>query len=135
MHLRFEFAAGPRVLRGILEGVLDDDAMRHAYEQVKRYVRATEPEAGIWDMTGVTEFAVSPGTIRDIGRTPPAFGPVTAPRFIVAPSDLAFGMARIFQAVGDESRPHLQVVRSLEEVYEQLKIAPPKYEPVPPPAD
>jgi len=135
MSLRFEFAPGPRVLRAVFEGVLDDEGIRHAYEQVRRYVRAIEPAIGIWDMSGVSSLKVSPDIIREIGRTPPSMGPVTAPRCIVAPSDLVFGMARMFQAIGDANRPQLHVVRSLQEAYELLKIAAPTYEPVPPPAE
>ncbi len=134
MNLRFEFAAGPRVLRGIFEGVLDDAELRRAYHEVRRYVRATDPAIGVWDMSGVTSFEVATETVRDLGRTQPAMSPVTAPRFIVAPSELVFGMARMFPEIGDASRPQLYVVRSLQEVYDQMKIAAPKYESVPPPA-
>ena len=132
MHVRFEFALGPRVLRVSFEGVLDDAALRKAYYEVKRYVRATNPAIGIWDMSGVTEFHASSKTVRDLGRAQPALPQPDVPRFIVAPSDQTFGMARMFQGVGDATRPQLNVVRSLEEAYDQLKIAPPKYEPIPP---
>jgi hypothetical protein len=135
MDIRFEFAAGPRILRAVFEGRLDDASLRHAYRELKRYVRATDPAVGIWDLSGVTEFEVTSDTVRDLGRSQPAFAPVSAPRFIVASSDLAYGSARMFQSIGDESRPHLHVVRSVEDVYARLKIAPPKYEPVAPPTD
>jgi hypothetical protein len=133
MNLRFEFAAGPRVLRAVFEGVLDDAAVRHAYRELKRYVRATDPAAGIWDMSGVTAFEVTSETVRELGRSQPALPQPAVPRFIVAPSDQAFGIARMFQEVGDAMRPQLYVVRSLQEVYERMKIAPPQYGPVAPP--
>ncbi len=133
--MRFEFAAGPRILRVTFEGVLDDAALRHAYREVKRYGRASHPAIGIWDMSGVTEFHASSETVRDLGRAQPALPEAELPRFLVAPSDEAFGMGRMFQSIGDQSRPHLYVVRSLGEVYAQLKIEPPEYENVPPPED
>src|SRR6185369_8649302 len=135
MDIRFEFAAGPRILRAVFEGRLDDASLRHAYRELRRYVRATDPAIGIWDLSGVTEFEVTSDTVRDLGRSQPAFAPASAPRFIVASSDIAYGSARMFQSTGDESRPHLYVLRSLKEVYERLKIAPPNYEPVAPPED
>jgi hypothetical protein len=130
MKVRFEFAPGPRVLRGVFEGVLDDAALRQGYSDARRYIAATDPAAGIWDLSGVSSFEITPDTVRDLARTQPAMGVVTAPRFVVVPSDLAFGMARMFQEIGDATRPQLFVVRSLEEAYQRLKIAPPKYEPV-----
>jgi hypothetical protein len=133
MGLYFEFAAGPRVLRAVFEGVLDDAALRHAYRELKRYVRATEPAAGIWDMSGVTAFEATSETVRNLGRSQPALPDPALARFIVAPNDHIFGMARMFQGIGEVTRPELYVVRSLQEVYERLGIAPPGYEPVPPP--
>jgi hypothetical protein len=133
MKLRFEFAAGPRVLRAVFEGVLDDKGLRHAYQELKRYVRATDPAVGIWDMSGVTELAITSETVRELGRAQPALPQPEVPRFIVTPTDHAFGMARMFQEIGDATRPQLKVVRSLQEVYDQVGIAPPGYEPVPPP--
>ena len=47
MPLRFEFAAGPRVLHVTFEGVLDDASLRKAYHEVKRYTRATDPAIGM----------------------------------------------------------------------------------------
>src|SRR3954468_1965339 len=135
MSVRFEFAAGPRVLHVTFEGALDDASLRHAYKEVKRYVRATNPAIGIWDMSGVTEFHASSDTVRDLGRSQPALPQPELPRFLVAPSDQTYGMARMFQGVGAAMRPQLHVVRSLQEVYDEMKIAPPKYEPVPPPAE
>jgi len=130
MPVRFEFAAGPRVLRAVFEGVLDDAELRHAYFELKRYVGATHPAIGVWDLSGVTAFEVSPETVRELGRSQPALREPSLPRFIVAPSAHLFGMARMFQEIGDASRPQLYVVRSLQEVYDKVKMVPPKYEPV-----
>ena len=135
MPVRFEFAAGPRVLHVTFEGVLDDASLRKAYYEVKRYTRATDPAVGIWDMSAVTEFQASSDTVRDLGRSRPALPQPERPRFLVAPSEETYGMARMFQGVGEVTRPQLHVVRSLQAVYDELKIAAPKYEPVPPPEE
>src|SRR3954467_9845051 len=108
MHVRFEFAAGPRVLRAVFEGVLDDRGLRDAYSKLEQYARATDAAVGIWDMAGVTDFKVHSDTVRELGRLQPAMPEPALPRFIVAPTDHLFGMARMFQGVGDATRPQLK---------------------------
>src|SRR6185312_10488957 len=43
-------------------------------------------------------------------------------RVLVAPADLLFGLARMFQGFGGETRPNLIVVRSLAEAYRTLGL-------------
>jgi hypothetical protein len=52
------------------------------------------------------------------------------PRFIVAPQTHAFGLMRMFQIVGDATRPELRVVRSLDEALAALNITSPHFEPL-----
>ena len=57
---------------------------------------------------------------------PPVFGGASL-GVIVASKDLIFGMARMFSILGEESRPHLRVVHTMEEAYELLGIASPQF--------
>ena len=50
----------------------------------------------------------------------------------VAPSPDLFGMARIFELQGAETRPNLHVVRTTAEAYQVLNIQNPLFAPVTP---
>jgi hypothetical protein len=48
----------------------------------------------------------------------------------VASAPHLFGIARMFEMLGAESRPNLHVVRTAEEAYEVLNVRQPQFEPV-----
>ena len=56
--------------------------------------------------------------------------PTQRPRIVVAPSTVGFGLARMFQIVGERKRPLLQVVRTMEEALAALGIESPHFEPL-----
>ena len=51
-------------------------------------------------------------------------------RVIVVPIDFIFGLARMFQMLGEKTRPDLHVVRTLDEAYRLLQIESPEFRPV-----
>lgn len=52
------------------------------------------------------------------------------PRVIVAPTQELFGLSRMFQIAGEEKRPRLTVVRTLEEAYAKLGLQAARFEPL-----
>ena len=95
------------------------------------YFERTGSRSGITDFSAVTSFEVSPQTIRDLASLPPAIQDRELPRFIVAASPGIFGMARMFELAGQDTRPNLHVVRTMKEVCVILGITDPKFEPIP----
>jgi hypothetical protein len=67
----------------------------------------------------VTSFDWSPENSRQLARMAPLVSD-PKPRFVVAVSDVQFGMGRLFQQSSSVGREDLRVVRSLDEVYRQL---------------
>ena len=109
---------------------LTDEAMREYYEQGRGlYAALPAPAAMIYDLSAVTALEMSSDTVHAIAKSAPHFADPVA-RFIVAPRDHVFGMARMFQSLGEPSRQNLQVVRSLKEVYRQLGVSEPAFEPL-----
>jgi hypothetical protein len=53
--------------------------------------------------------------------------PENSDRCIVVDQDYLYGMARMYQMLGGNSRERLNVVRTLQEAYEYLKIRPPTH--------
>ena len=90
----------------------------------------TRPRASIWDLSGVTSLEVSTDAVATLARSVPALPEPERPRIIVAPSAHVFGLARMFQALGEGTRPRLRVVRTLEEACAMLGVSKPRFEPV-----
>jgi hypothetical protein len=128
MSYRFEFATKDRILRCSLDGRVTDESILEYYDRVGKYVERTNPRAGIIDLSNVTSFDVSPETIRSMARSLPAMADVNLPRFIVAPTAHIFGIARMFQTLGEDSRAGLQVLRTLAEAYAALEVTDPQFE-------
>jgi len=74
----------------------------------------------IIDFTGVTTTNLSTETIWAAATTS-IFDP-SAKHVVIAPEDFAFGLARMFQALAEDSRPNLAVVRSPSEAYRLLGL-------------
>jgi hypothetical protein len=125
-----DFDKANRILRARFEGKVTDDELREVYRFGQENVTRFDPQAGITDFSGVTTVAFSSQTMRDLARTKPIMTDPSRPVVFVAPSQHLFGMARMFELQGAESRPNLHVVRTAEEAYQVLNIQQPHFDPV-----
>ena len=131
MAFRFEFDAANKILLMRFEGRLTDESLAELYRAARKYSAATDASVGIFDSSPVTEFAVSNDAIRALARQEPAMPDAfRRPRFIVAPSKVGFGLARMFQMLGEPTRPLLSVVRTMDEVLAAIGIQSPHFEPL-----
>ncbi len=105
MPYQFDFDSTNRILRGRLDGCITDQVLKEYYRAAARYAAETDPLGGVTDFSAVTAFEVSAETIRELARSMPAMPDPHRVRVIVAPLDLVFGMARLFQFEGQETRP------------------------------
>src|SRR5580658_672990 len=126
-----EFDPMNRILRGRLEGAVTDELQQEFYGLAGEYFERTAARAGITDLSAVTFLEVSPQTIRDLASSPPAIQDRELRRFTVAAAPGIFGMARMFELGGQDTRPNLHVVRTMKEVCVILGITDPKFEPIP----
>jgi hypothetical protein len=132
MPHRFEFDSVNRILRGRFEGQMDDSSLMAFYEDIVKHVAKTDPRFVIHDLSGVDRVNISVSVIHTLANSQPAVRDPAIPRFIVAPTPYVFGMSRMFQLVGEKTRPTLYVVSSVEEVFKHLGITPPSFVPVVP---
>lgn len=51
-------------------------------------------------------------------------------RVLVVPKAIIYGMARMFQILGEKTRPDLHVVRTMDEAYRLLRVESPEFGPV-----
>jgi len=130
MPYHFEFDKEHKILVLVAEGVADDAEIMTANQAIAAQVARLHPSAGISDLSRVTKFDVSGDAMRTAARQPSPY-PDSIPRFIVAPQEYVFGMARMYEIVGYRTRSNLKVVRSMREALAALGMTDlPKFEPV-----
>jgi hypothetical protein len=126
---RFEFDPDHRILLAILEGEIQDADLLAFDANSRKYAMKFTPVGGISDFSGITAFSASGEVVRTIAQTPPSYkSPL--PWLLVAPRDVHYGMARMYQIIASDVRPRLKVVRSFEEALTALGVQNPKFEPV-----
>jgi hypothetical protein len=130
MEFQPEFDAGNKILVMRFTGRLTEESVEAFYRAIRKYSIETDARAGIWDFSTVTDFTGTSESIRALARQDPAMPDSNRPRFIVAPSTFIYGLARMFQNVGDTTRPRLTVVRSMDEALAALGIQSPHFEPL-----
>ena len=75
----------------------------------------------IIDCTTISTARISTDTIKELSRRPNIFNP-TSMHVIVAPRDHVFGLARMGQALAEQTVPNIVVVRTMDEARKVLKI-------------
>jgi hypothetical protein len=129
MDFRFEFDALNKILLGRFEGSLTNESAAEFYEAVRKYATMTDASAGIWDLSSITEFALTAEFIRGLaGRQPAMPHADKRPRIIVATATVGFGLMRMLQILGEQQRPMLTVVRTVDEAFAALGVESPHFE-------
>jgi hypothetical protein len=131
MAFRFEFDPLNKILLGRFEGQLTNESAEEYHDALGKNWRATKPRAGIWDLSGVTDFTVDSEFLRNLAqRKPISPGLTDHPRFIVVPVTAGYGLMRMFQIAGESARPLLHVVRTVDDALTELGAQSPHFEPL-----
>ena len=127
--MSFEFDPANEVLLVRVDGRLTDKALADCYRAVRVYSLQTNARAGIFDFSGVTDFLVSSNFIRQLARKEPAMPDGDKrPRVAVIPQTHGFGLGRMFQIMGERTRPQFTVVKTMDEAFKALHVNDPKFE-------
>jgi|SRR5580658_770868 hypothetical protein len=130
MEFRFEIDRGNKMLLLRVSGRLTDELLAEIYQQVRTHTRAIDIRAGIIDFSSVNDWALSSSFVRELAKQEPAMADSARRRLmVVAPAAVGFGLARMFQMLGESTRPLLEVVRTLEEALAALGAESAKFEP------
>ncbi len=131
MAYRFEFDPVNKILLARFEGQLTNESAEEYHDALGKNWRATDAHAGIWDLSGVADFAVAADFLRSLAkRKPISPGLTDHPRFIVVPETAGYGLMRMFQIAGESTRPLLHVVRTIDEALAALGAQSPRFEPL-----
>ena len=82
-------------------------------------------------MSGVTSLEVSSQTIRELAKSPPAIPNAARLRVLIATSPPVYGVARMFELQGQDTRPNFHVVSSEKEAFAILGIQEAKFGAIP----
>jgi hypothetical protein len=126
----FEFDPENKLFRARLQGQITGAEAMEVYRTATALVPRVQPIASIWDMSEVTSLEVSADEVAALARTTPADPEPDRFRIIVAPSPLAFGVARMFQAKGEGTRPRVRVVHTLAEACAVVGVSTPHFQPL-----
>ena len=129
MGCSFEFDAVNQILRYSWEGQITDEVLLNGDATGRKLLASLPPCRGILDFSKVTAFDASSETIRKIAKMAPAYG-VGQAVVLVAPTDVVYGLARMFVMLGEKSRPNEYVVRTMAEAYQLLGVAAPQFNPI-----
>ena len=113
-----------RVLRITVMTALTDEAAKATYQAVARVASQGGPYAAITDLSQVVDFPISADTIRTLAATASPIPLAGRTSVIVARQPALFGLARMFEMHRESMGVQLEVVHSIDEAYDLLKVAP-----------
>lgn len=125
---RFEFDSVNKILLLRFEGPLTDQLLLEVHRMARLLWAETGARAGIGDYSSVTEFPVSAELVRALAQGTLMPEPAQHPHFIVVPNMTGFGLARMYQIVGELTQPLVHVVRTLDEALAALGVQSPQFE-------
>jgi hypothetical protein len=129
MALRVEFDPLDKILLLRFEGALTDESIADFYRVIRQHWTAADARMGIVDFSTLTDFALSSDLLHQLAKQEPCIpDPTGRPRVIVAPQAHVFGLARMFQIMGETTRPLLHVVHTLDEAFAKLGVQSPRFE-------
>lgn len=125
MAVHFQYDRAQQLLWITFEGDLDDPQLIRTYECALRLVPGLTIRRAMLDGRGLKSVDVTSAAIMKIAQLPPLV-PEDSDRAILVDQTLPYGLARMYQILGGESRERLRVCRTLDEAYDYLKIEAPK---------
>jgi hypothetical protein len=115
-----------RLIRVAIDGLWCDSALLDGYMLLKDHIAQCGPANCIIDYSDVVKITTSANTIRYVASQASST-PVDCLLINVAPVDLAYGLARMFQILGSEHRPNFRVVRTIKEALDLVGVPSPNF--------
>ena len=119
-HCEFDAASG--ILLSRFEGRLTEEAAVEFYQAFERELVASNARASICDLTLVTDFAIGSPFLRGLAWRQPIMLEASRPHILVAATTVGYGLMRMYQIQGEAVRPHLKVVRTVDEALSELGV-------------
>lgn len=128
MAYRIEFDRKNAVLLMRYDGRLTQAIAEESGAAIQKCWPATPPSAVIVDFSSVTEFAVPTQFLHRVANQVLIVDATGTPVAFVAPAQVAFGLARMFEITGEPRRKFVHVVRTMDEALAALGLQSPNFE-------
>jgi len=102
-------------------GVVTDEVLLERFEVVRAWFGSHGHHSSISDFSEVSSFEVTSKAVTQLAAHKPLV-PDGFLRIVVAPQDEAFGMTRMFEALGSKTRNQVYVVRTHAEAYRLIGV-------------
>lgn len=131
MPYEFDFERTRRILRCRFQGEVNEEEFLKYYEELARHSRELTPAAGVADFSNAQPVRISRNLLQRVANEEPALHGMKAIRITIAPSPAVFGLARMFEIMGEHTRPNFHVVRTESEAWAILGVWNLKFEKMP----
>ncbi|MGO9368628.1 MAG: hypothetical protein ACLP0H_13430 [Terriglobales bacterium] len=130
-HIKFEWDSASQTLLMRFAGQLTAESLEESYRMIRKYTAATDAKAGIWDYSCISHVSVSGESVCSLAHQAQAMPDATKRvGIIVAPTEVGYGLARMFQIVGETSPARLIVERAMDTALTVLGLQSPHFEPL-----
>jgi len=112
-----------RIVYSSFHGMLSDTDLLAHRDVLKNHPDFNSKFSEIVDFSEVTELKVTVGFINTMAKSSSLYSPASR-HVVIAPHDLTFGIARMYQMLAEDTRPNVAVVRSMAEARRFVGVEP-----------
>jgi hypothetical protein len=121
MDASYDFDSKRRVVIVTIRGKLTDQGLLEGYDRLTNDPRFDRNASQLVDLRAASGAEVTERGVRALVERPPEFA-ATSRRAIVVPSDLGFGMARMYELLRGGDAGEVRVFRDIDAAKEWLGV-------------
>ncbi len=131
METVFAFDSRIELLKVTIIGRVDAAPLLAVLTKLRRLSEQLGPQRVVYDCSAIESIDFDTSFVDSLAGVRPVFGAEVV-EVILAPQEYVYGLARMFQQMSAESRPHVHVVRAWPEALQALALSePPRYAELP----
>ena len=120
-HVKVDVKNG--IVYSSFEGALNDNDILAHRNALKTHPDFNPQFSEIVDFTEVKQLRVTVGLINSMAKSDSLYNPESR-HAVIAPHDITYGVARLYQMLARDTRPNVAVVRSMTEARRFVGIEP-----------
>jgi len=120
-HVKVDVKNG--IVYSSFEGALNDNDILAHRDVLKTHPDFNPQFSEIVDFTEVKQLRVTVGLINSMAKSDSLYNPESR-HAVIAPHDVTYGVARLYQMLAQDTRPNVAVVRSMAEARRFVGIEP-----------
>ena len=128
---RLDFDATNKIVRITFEGEETDQVLEDGQAALRTCWERIGPWSCIVDYTGVTDAdaTLSSESVRQASYKPPIVS-MDCLLIAVAPSQVTYGLSRMFELLSSDNRPNVHVVHTMDEALKLIGVPSPTFTPM-----